>query len=242
MTNKHSEPTTRRAPSIAIAFRTFGRTLRHGYDNIGTLLVASIFWYVGAILILPLGVVTAGLHRVTRPMTEERAANWRSFYAEARADLWWSSALMATLILGVALLEGNIRFYAASPDTITQWIALPFRTLMLIWLGVMLFAFPLAVRQQDRRMRTTLRNAFLLVVANAPGVLLSLILLTLLMIGLVLLPPLFLILPGVAALWGQENVRMLLVASGDIPPDEVADRPRGAPPKDDLTTGGRRTG
>lgn len=243
MTDKRPNPapTTRRAPSVAIAFRSLGRTLRHGYDNIGTLLLASVLWYAGAILILPLGVVTAGLHRVTRPMTEERAANWRSFYADARTDLRWSSLLMATLLLGVALIEGNIRFYSASADPALQWVALPFRTLMLIWFGIMLFAFPLSIRQSDRRLRTTLRNGLVMVVANAPGVLLSLILLVLLMLLLLVLPPLFLVLPGAAALFGQENTRLLLVATGAIPPDEVADRPRGAPPKDDFTPGGRRS-
>lgn len=243
MANKRPNPgsTPRRAPSVAIAFRTLGRTLRHGYDNIGTLLLSSLFWYAGALLILPLGVATAGLHRVTRPMTEERAAHWRSFFTDARADLRWSSVLMATLILGVAVLEGNIRFYSASSTPAMQWVALPFRTLMLIWIGITLFAFPLAIRQQDRRLRTTLRNALIMVVANAPGILLSLILLALLMIVLLVLPPLFLVLPGAAALWGQENARLLLVATGDIPPDEVADRPRGAPPKDDFSPGGRRS-
>ncbi len=92
MTNRASprpspDRPSHRPPSIAIAFRTFTRTLRHGYDNLGTLLLASLCWYLGALLIVPLGAVTAGLHRVVLPMTEERVPNWRAFFANLRSDL-----------------------------------------------------------------------------------------------------------------------------------------------------------
>ncbi len=92
MTNRSSPPpeqTSRRAPSVVIAFRTFGRTLRHGYDNLGTLLVVSVCWYLGALLIQPLGAVTAGLHRVVLPMTEEpepASATWTSPKITGEAD------------------------------------------------------------------------------------------------------------------------------------------------------------
>lgn len=231
MTNRSTPPTppeqtSRRAPSVAIAFRTFGRTLRHGYDNLGTLLMVSVCWYLGALLIVPLGAVTAGLHRVVLPMTEERVPNWRAFFTHLRADLRWSSVLIVTLIAGAVLLQSNVNFYSASANPTVQWIAVPFGTLMLIWLGTNLFAFPLATRQEDRRLRTTLRNALLLVIANAPGVLISMVLLLLLVLLLLVLPPLFLVVPGVVALWGQENVRLLLVATGYLKKDEIADRER----------------
>jgi uncharacterized membrane protein YesL len=99
-----------------------------------------------------------------------------------------------------------------------------FLTLLIIWSGVTLFAFPMALRQHDQNLRTTLRNALLMVFANAPGVLISLVLLVIVTIILVVLPPLFVVLPGMIALWGEENTRMLLVASGYIAKDEFADR------------------
>ena len=231
MTNRSAPPTppeqtSRRAPSVVIAFRTLGRTLRHGYDNLGTLLLVSLCWYVGALLIIPLGTVTAGLHRVVLPMTEERVPNWRTFFTNLRADLHWSSMLIITLIGGIVMVQSNVNFYSASSNQTIRWLAIPFGTVMLIWLGTNLFAFPLALRQEDRRLRTTLRNAVLLVIANAPGVLLSMVLLLLLVVLLLVLPPLFLVVPGVVALWGQENVRLLLVATGYLKKDEIADRER----------------
>lgn len=215
-----------RAPSIAIAFRTLGRTLRHGYDNLGTLLMVSALWWIGAVLILPLGTITAALHRVTKPMTEERAASWRSFFDHLRADLGWSSALMATLVFGFLLIQLNLQFYSASSSATLRILTIAFLTCQILWTGIMLYAFPLSSRQEDRRLRTTLRNAAVMVMSNAPGVLVSILLLGMLVALLTVLPPLFVLIPGVVALWSQENVRLLLVAGGYIAKDEFADRER----------------
>jgi hypothetical protein len=53
----------------------------------------------------------------------------------------------------------------------------------------------------------------------------SLVLLVLVSGLLLVIPPLFLLLPGVIALWGEENARLFLVGSGHIAKDEIADRP-----------------
>jgi len=224
--NPQSPPTPRRAPSIAIAFRTLGRTLRHGYDNLGTLAISSVLWYVGAVFILPLGIVTAALHRVTRPMTEERASNWRSFFDHLRLDLRWSSLLMAVVVGSFIMLSVNISFYNAAPATALRLVTTLFVGLLLVWMGVALYAFPLALRQEDQRVWRTLRNAVVMTLANLPGALVSTVLLLLLCGILLVVPPLFVLIPGVVALWGEENARLLLVASGYLPEDPFADRQR----------------
>lgn len=226
MLNTPSSSVPPRAPSIRIALRTFGRTLRHGYDNLGTLALCGILWLIGAILIIPLGPVTAALHRITLPMTEERAVSWQRFFEHFREDLGWGSRLAFSLLLGLIVIQANIVYYNNSPSQVLQLFGIVFVTLLVIWLGIMLFAFPLALRQDDRRLRTTLRNALVMVMANGPGVLLSMILLAVLTVAFILIPPLFVFVPGIVALWGQENARLLLVAGGYLPEDPIADRPR----------------
>jgi uncharacterized membrane protein YesL len=228
--SRHRQPTTptqpQRVPSVAIAFRTLGRTLRHGYENLWTLALSGLIWYIGALLILPIGVVTAGLHRVAQPMTEERAANWREVYAHARQDLGWGSLLTGVLALGFVVIVANLNFYSTATTPLLQAITILFLTLFLIWTSIALFAFPMALRQRDRRLRTTLWNALLMTMGNAPGVMISMILLAMICVVLAVIPPLFLLLPGIITLWGQENVRLLLVAAGYLQRDEFADRER----------------
>jgi uncharacterized membrane protein YesL len=158
-------------------------------------------------------------------MTEARASPSRRFWEHFRADWGWSSALVWTLILGLVVWEANRRFYINSGNSILSLFSGFFLVVIMLWFGVMLFAMPLALRQTDRRLRTTLRNAVVVVLANLPGVVVSLVLLFISCLVL-LIPPLFLLIPGWIALWGEENVRLLLVAAGHIPPDEFADRPR----------------
>lgn len=250
MSDKPTKPLTtrQRAPSVVIAFRTLARTLRHGYENLGTLGIGGLLWLLSfmlclpltillvllaesiigqrhyELLLLPLGPPTAALHRLAQPMTEERSANWRSFFTYLRADLLWSSKLQATLVLGLLMIQINIGFYGASASSALQFIAILFVTVLIIWLGIALYAFPLALRQEEQGLRATLRNALVMVLANAPGLLISLTLLALLAATLLILPPLFVLVPAVMALWGQENARLLLVASGYIAKDEIADR------------------
>lgn len=246
-----NQNTVTRVPSVRIAFRTFWRTLRHGYDNLATLGISSIFWWLFALpvlpfilvfdptnlvsaivlfvvlLIVPLGPATAALQRIVRPMTEERATSFRPFWQHLRADWRWSTVLMWALLLGLVLWLVNLSFYSASTSGGMALVSGLFLVLLLLWVGVMLFAIPIALRQTEQRLRTTLRNAIVVVLANVPGVMVSLVLLFFSTLLLLLLPPLFLIVPGWIALWGAENVRLLLVASGQLEPDEIADRPRG---------------
>ena len=241
-----------RAPSVRLAFRTFWRTLRHGYENLATLGIASLLWWVFtvpiaapvlvvfyltgiladpltvlllgiALMMVGVGPPTAALHRIAQPMSEERASRWTPFWSYVRADWRWSLLLVGTLLLILLLLDVNRRFYGAAFAGFLPFFTVFFFVFTVVWIGILFFAIPLALRQSNQRVRTTLRNAVIIVLANLPGVLVSLVLLLSLCLLLSLLVPLILFMPGLIALWAEENVRLLLVASGIIPPDEFAD-------------------
>jgi uncharacterized membrane protein YesL len=242
-----------RPPSIRIAFRTLGRTLRHAYENLFTLGVAGVFWLVctvpfvpiialavfllgyGSSLVLFIGVLLVGvgppsaaLHRIARPMTEERASSWNTFWSHLRADFGWSLRLSLTLLVILFLWLLNSSFYAGATNSMLQLVSGFFFVATIVWLGIMMYALPMALRQVEQSLRSTLRNAVVVALANLPGLIVSLILLFITTGILIVLPPLFLLVPGWVALWTEENVRLLLVASGHLAPDEIADRPRGS--------------
>jgi uncharacterized membrane protein YesL len=240
-----------RPPSVQIAFRTLGRTLRHAYDNLFSIGIASVFWmlctvpffpiialasfflgdggtivlFIG-VLLVGLGPPSAALHRIVQRMTEERASSWNTFWGHLRADFGWSLRLSLTLLFVLVLMLINNSFYAATPNSPLQLISGFFMIATFLWLGVMMYALPMALRQNEQSLRSTLRNAIVVALANLPGLIVSLVLLLITTTILIVLPPLFLLVPGWVALWSEENVRMLLVASGHLQPDEIADRPR----------------
>lgn len=242
-----------RPPSILIAFRTLGRTLKHTYDNLFPIGTASIFWYVCTVPFLPIialatfvlgygslftffigvllvgiGPPSAALHRIVKPMSEERASSSSTFWSHLRPDAGWSLRLSLTLLLVLLLWLVNASFYANSLNSTLQLFSGFFAIASVVWLGIMMYALPIALRQTEQTLRGTLRNAVVVALANLPGLVVSLVLLLMTTAILIILPPLFLLVPGYVALWTEENVRLLLVASGHIAPDEVADRPRGS--------------
>src|SRR4051794_5228294 len=191
-----------RPPSIRIAFRTLGRTVRHGYDNLGTLLLGSILWgviaalaapfaifafrapsvgsallFLIAIMILPISPATASLHRITQRMTEERASSWSMgmFWENFRRDWGWSSRLVLTLMVGFLLVAVNEQFYIRVNNAFIPFLSVLFLVFLIVWLGVIMFAVPLALRQEQPHLRTTLRNTLIIVLANLPGVIVSLV-------------------------------------------------------------------
>ena len=133
---------------------------------------------------------------------------------------------MVVVVGSLIVIQANISFYNAAPAPALRLVTTLFVGLLIIWVGVAFFAFPLALRQEDQRVWRTLRNAVVMTLVNLPGMLVSVLLLLVLCGLLLVIPPLFIIIPGVVALWGEENARLLLVASGYVAEDPIADRRR----------------
>ncbi len=219
-----TKPARSQRSSVALAFATFGRTFRHSYDNLLSMGLMGIIWLVAALLFVPIGPLTAGLHRVTQRWSEERVASWREMYASWRGDALWSWWLTLALWGGELLLLINVNTYGSSQFLLLNYLSITFLLFAFIWLAVGMVAFPLALRQEEPSARRTIRNAVVMVFANLPGALVALVLLIVSTVVLILLPPLFVFVPGWIALWGQEFSRLLLVRSGYLAPDEIADR------------------
>lgn len=222
------ETPVRRRGSIGLAFNTFARSLRHGYDNLFTMMIMGLIWYLGALLLVPIGPLTAGMHRAIQPMTEERTTSWRTMIQGFRRDWGWSTRLVLCLVLGAVIIAANMNFYGASDQPILQYLGITFFVFLILWLCVAVLAFAMALRQHDLKVVRTLRNTIVMVGANMPGMVVSFILLGITSIIFFILPPLFILLPSWIALWGQEQTRLYLVQAGYIPPDEIADRVRGS--------------
>src|SRR5690349_19098459 len=147
-----------RPPSIQIAFRTLGRTLKHTYDNLFAVGIASIFWYIctvpfvpiialatfllgyGGLFTLFIGVLLVGygppsaaLHRIVKPMTEERASSSNTFWSHLRPDAGWSLRLSLTLLFILLLWLANASFYSNSLNNVLQLFSGFFVVASIVW-------------------------------------------------------------------------------------------------------------
>ena len=141
---------------------------------------------------------TAGLHyvthRLTRPDKDEQTT-WRHFFAGFR-QYWrasWQVAVSNLIILLVLVV--NIGFYVNLSTPGLRLISVPLFYLLLLWMGMQLYLFPLLIEQEDKHIPLIFKNAFLLTARNMGFTLvLGLLLISMILVASTLAGPVLLIL------------------------------------------------
>ncbi len=154
-------------------------SLRDTYDNLLFLVPANL---VTILLLLP--VVTAppalaGLWAVGNRVARGEKSGWRVYFAAFRACFGRAWAVAGLHLLALATLLADLWFYAPAnnplglPPTISFFIQAFFLGMYLFWLLLSQYFLPLLMEQDDRRIRTMVRNAaVLLTMQPGPAVLL----------------------------------------------------------------------
>ncbi len=168
----------------------------------------SILAFLASLIFIPPAL--AGLFSAARTFADGYNIGPRDFILGIRRHFWraWQLALV-DLLAGV-LIGANFYFYLKLPGAL-KIIAILWVYVVLFWLALQPYLFGLLVYQSDKRLRTTARNAALLVLANL-GSSLALLFLTLVFVFLSLglgLP--FLVLTSiVCAVWYTRALDILL--------------------------------
>lgn len=180
------------------AWSVFRDAVRLTFRRIGLLLTLNILWWLMSLLLLTGPPAAAALYHVSRRLTDievSEQTTWRDFF-EGMRRYWLSSWQLALvdLVLGGVISFGFWFYYNLEHDLL-RWVALPIFYILLLWLGMQLYLFPLLIEQTDKRIRLVFRNALILVLQNVGlTVWLGLLLLAVIMVSSVLTGPVLLIL------------------------------------------------
>jgi len=148
------------------AMKVFRDSLRDFYDDGALLIVVNIIWVGLSLPLITLPPAIGGLYYMTNRIAHGYAAQVRTFFE----GFWqtfiksWQLALANLLILAVTW--ANLVFYGRLNN---PWFWLPrivLFYLLIFWLAMQIYTFPLLLEQKDKRLRLVLRNAALLVLAN----------------------------------------------------------------------------
>ena len=124
-------------------------------------------WHLGlaASLLLPLPPMLGALSFVTNQIARERAVGWDTFLCGLRR-YWIKSYVVIFLgVLGLALILFNLWFYS-SPSGIA-WapvMRLPWMLILLLWIAVQLFWFPMLLELESESILQSLKDAVLIAV------------------------------------------------------------------------------
>jgi hypothetical protein len=184
------------------AFLVLWSALKDSWDALFLLMFLNVITLLLTIPILTAAPAFAALWYAGNRVARGRTVSIPEYFAAFRFYFWKAWVLTVINILGFAIAFVNLWFFVTSDalfETGTAlslaiaafWLAMGF-----LWLVFQMYPLALLMEQEDQRLRTALRNAAVLLIAN-PGfsVLLALLLLSLaVFIGLVLLPLWFIIL------------------------------------------------
>ena len=213
----------RRLKKSVSASTSFFLALRLFYRRLGILLTANVLWLVTSLPLVTLPAATGALfYLVHRVVLEERQrdphfARTGDFWTGFRLYGWRSSGLVLLQLVIFAVIGAVLRFYWTSPLEPLRWLAGPVFLVLIVWLGMQLFLFPLLVVSPQQSILAIMRRAFIYVISYPLYTLLLLVWLTLLtIICLVLAGPVFLVLFALLALAQTVALRVLRVTEGEI--------------------------
>jgi len=187
------------------------RLLRDWWNHLVHLTMLNIIWLIAQILVVTGPPATATLYIVANQIAQGELLSVRDVWTIFRAMFvpawkWAACNLIVLLVLASYLL-----WAPTQAGVIFSFVSVLVLLVLLLWLTMNLFYWPLWIAQEDTGLRNTFRNAFVIVIA-APVDSFSLFLVNALMIvvsALVVLPLIHFLMVWMALL--GENVAQMLI-------------------------------
>jgi hypothetical protein len=181
------------------AFRIMGRTFKGAYDEFFLIIIVSLLWWAGTLLIVTAPLAMAGLQQVANRIANYRRVDLSFFWEGARARIVASIVLWLILVVAPPLFWLSVTFYFERGGWLLLLGTLLFWALVFLVMSAQYF-FPLLWQQSDPSLGLLLRNAAVLAGRHPLySLLMVLFQVVLIAISVILVLPL-LMLPGVIAL------------------------------------------
>jgi len=175
------------------ALKVFWSSLGALYYELFLLVGVNLAWLGLSVLVVTAPPATAGVYYLANQLAKGETVSFSLFVQGMRRYFRrsWLLAIIAVVIS--VLLVGNILFYANFANQWVRLISVFWGYVLLFWLAMLIYLFPLLIEQSDKSLLLILRNAALLVLDNLAFTLtLGILLLLFLLLNVALAVPLFL--------------------------------------------------
>ncbi len=197
------------------------------YRRLGIFLVANLLWLISSLPLITMPAAAGGLfYLMSRVIADERdldpdEATISDFWVGFRS-YWKKFSLLGFLDLTVfLLLSFTAYFYWQSTVELLSWLVGPLVILLLTFLGMQVYLFPLCLAYPAENVGAIFQRAFLLVLTKPMD---SMLLVTWLLILTVacfaLGGPVLLLLFSAMALVQTFTLRVIRIERGEIPGDK----------------------
>jgi uncharacterized membrane protein YesL len=215
--------------------RALGSSLRDLFDDFLLLIACNLLWALlslplwalaftllsagapalaaaAALLgVLPAGPATIALYYVAYRITDGRATKIVDFFGAMRQHARIGIMLTGIAFAGLLMILFNLGFYLSVNNAFGGAMLGLWIYLLVFWLGVTLYAFPLAFLQDQPDLRLIARNAFLMSVGRPIFTFLTLVLMALILgLSLFLVVPALLLTVAFLPVWATRATRQLI--------------------------------
>ncbi len=192
-----------------------GRIIRdallEAYDSFSQLAIANILWFILTIPLVTAPPAAAGLFFYTHELAHRHPVDWRTFFTGFRKYFWLSWIWAVTNLVAIIILGVNAWFYMQVKTAWAPWMAGFFVGILVLWLLLQMYTFPLLLEQTDQRMRVALRNSVVLYLKRA-GFSLALVFIVIpFAIISTIIPPLWIIITAAASAFLVNNCMIYLI-------------------------------
>jgi uncharacterized membrane protein YesL len=168
-------------------------------------------WWLAPVLAIPAGPATAALANVTRRAARDEHVD-RSFFWEGFRLYWRQALALNAISMGIlALLCLNLLFYLSRPEPFLMALSFLWAYLIIFWLSVQLYLFPVLIALKEPTVLGALRTATVMAFANPLFSIILLVLavvLTALSVLLAILLPMAW--PALMALLGEHALKLMM--------------------------------
>jgi uncharacterized membrane protein YesL len=184
------------------AFQTLWQAVRDLYEELLLFAGVSALWWLSALLIVPGPPVAAGLYYLAARVVGEQRVDFGFFWEKTKQSFRKSWPVAGINLLTLVLILVNITFYSGLSNLL-RYATIIWTYLLLMWLAMQIYLFPMLYRMDEPRLGPMLRNALMLALARPGYTFLLLILLGLATVLSVMLPLLLIFVwPALFALVG----------------------------------------
>lgn len=196
------------------AFSVMGRTLKSTYEELFLVIVVSLLWWVGLLLIVTAPLATMGVQTVANRIANYKRVNQSFFWEGARTQTWRGAALFLLWLLAPPIMWFSIQFYLDRQGWLTL-LGIVLAWAMLITLLAGQYTYALLLQQSEPGLKLTLRNAVVLAFRHPLfSALMLLFQLALTALSVMLVIPVVILLPGMLALAQNHALIALLQDMG----------------------------
>lgn len=215
--------------------RPLGSALRDMFDDFLLLIACNLLWalmslpiwffalavmlagqpipggFVAILGALPAGPATAGLYAVAARLAEGRASKVAHFFEGVRQQARLGITVMAIAVAVLVLVLFNLGFYLSVDNYIGGLMIGLWLYVLIAWLGILVYAFPLIFLQEQPSLRLIGRNAALMALGRPIFTLLTLLLMVVLFVlSAYLIVPVVLFTIALLAVWATRATRTLV--------------------------------